>query len=81
MFLARSGLALRDALDLLQRLDRHRREGDRMDLERLERSVLERIAVVARLRQVAVGKCVLVDDEDPARRQVVEVRASMRRGS
>jgi hypothetical protein len=61
-------LTLRDALDLLQCLDRHRGERDRMDLVRLERAVLERIAVVARLGQVAVCERILVDDEDPARR-------------
>ena len=45
-----------------------------MDLVRLERAVLERIAVVARLGQVAVCERVLVDDEDPTRRQIVQVR-------
>ena len=45
-----------------------------MDLVRLERAVLERIAVVARLGQVAVCERVLVDDENPTRWQVVEVR-------
>ena len=41
---------------------------------RVERSVLERIALVAGLWQVAVGERVPVDDEGPARRQVVQVR-------
>jgi hypothetical protein len=48
-------------------------------LVRVERAVLERVAVVAGLLQVAVGERVLVDDEDPARRQVLEVRLQRRR--
>jgi len=48
--------------------------GIAVDLVGLERAVLDRVARVTRLGQVAVGERVLVDDEDPARRQVVEVR-------
>ena len=50
-----------------------------MQVVLVERTVLERVAVVAGLLQVAVGERVLVDDEDPARREVVEVRLQCRR--
>ncbi len=45
-----------------------------MHLVRLERTVLDRIAVVAGLRQVPVGEGIAVDDEDPTRREIVEIR-------
>ncbi len=68
------GLAGRDALDLLQRADRHRRQLHGMHLVVGERAVLDRVRRVARLLQVAIGERVGVDDQRPALRQVAEVR-------
>ena len=50
-----------------------------MYLVRLERAVLERIAPIPRLGQVPIGEGVAVDDQDPARREVLEVRLQRRR--
>jgi hypothetical protein len=50
-----------------------------MVIVRLKRPVLERVALVAGLLQVAVGEGVLVHDEDPAGRQVLEVGLERRR--
>ena len=61
------------ALDALQRLDRHRRERDLVDVEVGERAVLERVRLVAGLLQVALVERVRVDDERPALREVGEV--------
>jgi len=72
------GLALRDALDLLRRLERHRRQRHGVDRVAVERAVLERVRVVARLGQVSLGERVLVDDQRRAARQVAEVRLQRR---
>ena len=45
-----------------------------MDVVRVQRPILERVPGVPRLLQVAIGEGVLVDDEDPAPRQILEVR-------
>ena len=50
-----------------------------MHLVRVERAVLERIRRVARFLQIALGERVGIDDEDPARGQVFEVRLERRR--
>ncbi len=68
------GLAGRDALDLLQRADRHRRQLHGVHLVVGERAVLDRVRRVTRLLQVALGERVGVDDQRPALRQVAEVR-------
>ena len=72
------GLARRDAVDPLQRLDRHRREGDRMHVEVGQRAVLERVRLVARLLQVPVVEGVGVDDDRPALREVAQVHLERR---
>jgi hypothetical protein len=71
-------LALRD-LDLLERLERHRGEPDRVHLVLVERPVLERIRLVAGLLEVALGEGVGVHDQGAAARQVAEVRLQRRR--
>ena len=72
-------LARRDALDLLQRLHRHRAERHRVDVVRLERPVLERVRRVAGLLEVPVVEGVAVDDERAALAEIREVRLQRRR--
>ena len=67
------GLALRD-VDLLQRLERHRRQRHVVHLELAERAVLERVRRVAGLVEVPLGERVPVDDQRAALDEVLEVR-------
>ncbi len=73
------GLARRDPFDALQGAHRHRREPDLVDVEVVERPVLERVGVIAGLLQVALLERVGVDDQRPALRQVADVRLQRRR--
>ena len=74
MFFDALRLARRDALDLLQRADRERRQRHRVNLELVERAVLERVRGVARLLEVALVERIGVDDQRAALRQVRDVR-------
>ena len=73
-------LALRD-LELLERLDRQRRERHGVHLVLVERAVLERVGRVARLLEVALGERVRVDDDRRAARQVPAGSSAARPGS
>src|SRR5688572_11121736 len=73
------GLARRDAVDPLQRLDRHRGQRHRVELVLLERAVVERAGRVAGLLQVLVRERIAVEDQRAAARQVPQVRAQRSR--
>ena len=66
-------LARRHALDAFERLDRHRREPDRVDMEVRERAVVERIRHVARLLQIALVERVGVGDDRAALCEIAEI--------
>ena len=68
----------RDPLDPLQGAHGHRREPDLVDVEVVERAVLERVGLVAGLLQVALLERVGVDDQRAALRQVADVRLQRR---
>ena len=67
-------LAVRET-GALDRLEGQRRERHVVDLELVERTVLERVRRVAGLLQVAVAERVAVHDQRAALRQVLQVRA------
>jgi hypothetical protein len=71
MLVARS-LSLRE-VEGGERLDGDRREGQRVDVVALERAVLEGVARVADLGEVALRELVGVGDDRRAARQVGEV--------
>ena len=71
----RAGGVLAGQAELLDRLDGHPGQVDRVDGVLRERVVLERVGGVAGLGQVAGGEVVGVDDDRGALGQVAEVRA------
>ena len=79
MFFARSASRAVTPSMSFERADRHRRQLHRVHLVAVERAVLDRVRLVARLLQVAVGERVGVDDQRAALRQVAEVRLQRRR--
>ena len=72
-------LTRRDALDLLQRLDRHRAQRDGVHVVLVERAVLKRVCGVARLLEIPIGERIAVDDERAALAEIAEVRLQRRR--
>ena len=65
--------------EALDRLDGQRGQVDRMHAVALERTVLERVGLVAGLGEVACGEVMGVDDERAARAEIAEVGAQRSR--
>jgi hypothetical protein len=61
-------------IEVLQRLDRHARQRQRVHVVGVEAAVVARVAGVTDLRQVALGELVGVEDDHGAARQVAQVR-------
>ena len=71
-------LARGHAFDVLQRTDGQAGQRNRVNLELVERAVLERVRRVTGLLQIAVVERVRVDDQRPTFRQVLDVRLECR---